>query len=269
MTNAKAIAVIGAGNGGFNLAAHLGAAGHRLRLHDIDEAKLTEFRAPGGIETGPLGTGFAKLDLVTTDLGAAVAGAEVIVIATGGHRQAAAAKALAPVLADGQTLLLVQGNTGGSLAFRRVLDQSHCRARVDLAEMDNYPYSARKLGPAKMTPVVTKRWLQIASFPGNRIDAVFAILGPLFPTAVPAATVIETGFTNANAMLHVANCVANATRIEHGEAYKFYADGVTDGVARVSRRSTRNASRRRLRWAPRSRASSTGSTASTRSARRP
>ena len=99
--------------------------------------------------------------------------------------------------------------------------------------MDNYPYSARKLGPAKMKPIVTKRWLQIATFPGNRIDAVFAILGPLFPTAVKAPNVIYTGFMNANAMLHVVNCMANATKIERGENYLFYAEGVTPAVARV------------------------------------
>ena len=233
MTDARTIAIIGAGNGGFNLVAHLGAAGHKMRLHDIEDARLRELRARGGIETGPMGNGFAALDLVTTDLGAVVKGADIIVVVTGGHRQASAATALAPVLADGQTILLVQGNTGGSLAFRRVLDAAGCRARIDVAEMDNYPYSSKKLGPAKMAPIVTKRWLQIASFPGNRIDAVFATLGPLFPTAVAAANVLHTGFTNANAMLHVANCVANATRIEHGETYKFYAEGVTSGVARV------------------------------------
>ncbi|HXQ52523.1 MAG TPA: NAD/NADP octopine/nopaline dehydrogenase family protein [Stellaceae bacterium] len=233
MTDARTIAIIGAGNGGFNLAAHLGAAGHTIRLHDIDASRLAEFVARGGIETGPMGSGFAPLALATTDLAAAVRGADVIVIATGGHRQASAATALAPVLADGQTILLVQGNTGGSLAFRRVLDEARCRAAIDLAEMDNFPYSARKLGPAKMTPIVTKRWLQIAAFPGNRIDAAFAVLGPLFPTAVPVANVLHTGFTNANAMLHVAICVANAARIERGEAFKFYAEGVTNGVARV------------------------------------
>jgi opine dehydrogenase len=142
---------------------------------------------------------------------------------------------LAPLLADGQTVLLVQGNTGGSLAFRHMLDLSGCRARIELAEMDNYPYSARTLGPAKIQPIVTKRWLQIASFPGNRIDTVFATLRPLFPTAVKAPNVIYTGFTNANAMLHVANCVLNATRIEHAETYKFYSHGVTEGVARIYR----------------------------------
>jgi opine dehydrogenase len=233
MGDARTIAVIGAGNGGFNLVAQLGAAGHRVRLHDIDDTKLAALRERGGIEIEGLGQGFAPIDLASTDLAAVVKDVDVIVVVTGGHRQAAAARAMAPLLADGQTILLVQGNTGGSLAFRRVLDEARCRARVDLAEMDNYPYSGRKLGPARMRPIVTKRWLQIASFPGRRIDAVFATLGPLFPTAVPAASVIHTGFTNANAMLHVANCLLNATRIEHGESYKFYADGVTPAVARI------------------------------------
>jgi len=235
MSEAKTIAVIGAGNGGFNLVAHLGAAGHRMRLHDIDASKLTALREAGGIDTGGMGTGFAKLEHVTTELATAAKDAEVIVVCTGGHRQAAPAKALVPLLADGQTILLVQGNTGGSLAFRRVLDQAGCRARIELAEMDNYPYSARTLGPAKIQPIVTKRWLQIASFPGDRIDRVFEILGPLFPTAIKAPNVIHTGFTNANAMLHVANCVLNATRIEHGETYKFYSHGVTEAVARIYR----------------------------------
>ena len=44
---------------------------------------------------------------------------------------------------------------------------------------------------------------------------------------------IHTGFTNANAMLHVANCVGNAGKIDRGENYRFYAEGVTPSVARL------------------------------------
>ena len=44
---------------------------------------------------------------------------------------------------------------------------------------------------------------------------------------------LYTGFTNANAMLHVANCVGNAGKIDRGESYKFYAEGVTPSVARL------------------------------------
>ena len=87
--------------------------------------------------------------------------------------------------------------------------------------------------PTRIRPIVKKRWLQIASFPGNRIASVFSRLAPLFPHAVAAPSVIHTGFTNANAMLHVANCVGNAGKIDRGEAYKFYAEGVTPSVARL------------------------------------
>ena len=62
---------------------------------------------------------------------------------------------------------------------------------------------------------------------------MFARLSPLFPHAIAAPNVIHTGFTNANAMLHVANCVANAGKIDRGETYRFYADGVTPSVARL------------------------------------
>jgi hypothetical protein len=48
-------------------------------------------------------------------------------------------------------------------------------------------------------------------------------LSPLFPEAVAAPNILYTGLTNANAMLHVANCVAKAGRIESGDSYKFYA----------------------------------------------
>src|SRR5207237_10291271 len=178
---------------------------------------------------------YAAIDRVTTDLAAATDDADVIVVVTGGNAQETAAASLAPLLRDGQIILLIQGNTGGSLVVRRALDRAGCRARVDVAEMDNYPYSCWRRSPACIEPIVKKRWLQLATFPGNRIGAVFPRLSPLFPHAVAAPNAIHTGFTNANAMLHVANCVANAGKIDRGEAYKFYAEGVTPSVARLYR----------------------------------
>jgi NAD/NADP octopine/nopaline dehydrogenase-like protein len=89
------------------------------------------------------------------------------------------------------------------------------------------------LSPTRIRPIVRKRWLQIATLPGNRIGEVFPRLSPLFPEAVAAPNILYTGFTNANAMLHVANCVANAGRIESGDSYKFYAEGVTPAVAQL------------------------------------
>jgi opine dehydrogenase len=229
------VAIVGAGIGGVYLAAELGLLGCRLRLHDRDDAKLAEIRARGGIEVEGERGGFAAIERITTDPAAAVDGADIVVVCTGGTYQEGAARNLAPHLSDGQIILLIQGNTGGSLVVRRALDQAGCKARIDIAEIDNYPYSCWRLGPARIRPIVTKRWLQIAAFPGNRIGPVFARLSPLFPEAIAAPSIISTGFMNANAMLHVANCIGNAGRIDKGEAYKFYAEGVTPAVARLYR----------------------------------
>src|SRR5437762_2061376 len=146
------VAIIGAGIGGVYLAAELGMLGCKLRLHDLDDTRLAQIRARGGIA-------------------------------------------------------------------------------VEVAEMDNYPYSCWRRGPTRIEPIVKKRWLQIATFPGDRIGAVFPRLSPLFPHTVAAPNAICTGFTNANAMLHVANCVANAGKIDRREAHKFHAEGVTPSVA--------------------------------------
>ena len=225
------VTIIGAGIGGVYLVAELGLAGHRLRLHDLDDTRLSDIRAHGGVDVEP--GGLAAVEHATTDLARAVDGAEVIIVVTGGNAQEAVARSLAPLLCDGPIILLIQGNTGGSLVVRRTLGVAGCRADVDVAEMDNYPFSNWRVSPTQIRPIVKKRWLQIASFPGNRIASVFSRLGPLFPHAIAAPSVIHTGFTNANAMLHVANCVGNAGKIDRGEAYRFYAEGVTPSVARL------------------------------------
>jgi len=209
----------------------LGVAGFPLRLHDVDDSKLAEIRARGGVDVEGERAGFAPVERATSNLGSAVDGADVIIVVTGGNTQATVARSLAPLLRNGQVILLIQGNTGGSLVVRRALDAAGCRAHVDVAEMDNYPYSCWRLSSTRIRPIVRKRWLQIAAFPGNRIGAVFPRLSRLFPQAVAAPNILYTGFTNANAMLHVANCVANAGRIESGDSYKFYAGGVTPAVA--------------------------------------
>jgi opine dehydrogenase len=227
------VAIIGAGIGGFYLAAELGVAGFKLRLHDVDDSKLSEIRARGGVDVEGEGGGFAAVERATSDLASTVDGADVIIIVTGGSAQAVVAQSLAPLLQNGQVILLIQGNTGGSLIVRRTLDEAGCRAKVDVAEMDNYPYSCWRLSATRIRPIVKKRWLQIATFPGNRIGEVFPRLSHLFPEAVAAPNILHTGFTNANAMLHVANCVANAGRIESGDSYKFYAEGVTPAIARL------------------------------------
>jgi len=108
-------AVIGAGLGGCALVGAMALHGYRMRLHDLDDARLNDIRERGGIEVEGLFEGFAAVDLATPELAPAVDGADVVVVCTGSTRHGEVARLLAPLLRDGQTILLVQGGTGGSL----------------------------------------------------------------------------------------------------------------------------------------------------------
>jgi opine dehydrogenase len=143
----ETVAIIGAGIGGLYLVGELGTAGFKLRLHDIDDSRLSQIRARGGVDVEGESGGFAAVDRVTTDLFSAVDGADVIIVVSGGNSQVAVARSLAPLVRDGQVILLIQGNTGGSLIVRRALDDAGCRGDIDVAEMDNCPYLCWRLSP--------------------------------------------------------------------------------------------------------------------------
>jgi len=225
------VTIIGAGLGGIALVANLGLAGYRLRLHDRDEARIAKLQERGGLDVEGLVQGFARVDLVTPKLAPAVDGADVIIVVTGSHFHAEVARDLARVLRDGQTILLIQGGTGGSLVIRAELRRAGCRANVDVAEMDNFPYSLAWPEPTRVKVTIVKRFLQIAALPASRIDAVLAKLRTAFPQAVAAPSILTTGLTNMNATLHVVNMVGNIGRLEAtGNRYRFYAEGYTPSL---------------------------------------
>ena len=205
-----------------------------MRLHDLDDARLKDIRDRGGIEVDGLFQGFAAIEMATPELAPAVDGADIIVVCTGSNAHAEVARLLAPRLRDGQTILLVQGGTGGSLVVRNALGRHGCAADVDVCEMDNYPFSLAWPRPTSMSFTIRKEWLQIAALPAARGEAVVAKLRAAFPQAVAAPNTLYTGLNNANGILHVANMVSNIGRLESaGNGYRFYADGYTPSAIAV------------------------------------
>jgi len=135
----------------------------------------------GGLDVEGLVQGFAPVELVTPRLAPAVDGADVVIVVT---RQPLPRECRARPrrgAAGRQTILLVQGGTGGSLVVRRELHAAGCRAAVDVAEMDNYPYSLAWPEPTRVKMTIFKRFLQIASLPAARVETVLAGLRPAFP----------------------------------------------------------------------------------------
>lgn len=106
------IAVLGAGNGGQAMAAHLANKGMRVALYNREDDRLAPIRAKGGIEmTGTL-SGFGRLALVTDDIARAIKGARLIMVVVPAFAHGFIATAVAPHLSDGQIVVLHPAGRG-------------------------------------------------------------------------------------------------------------------------------------------------------------
>jgi opine dehydrogenase len=230
MNKGDIVAVIGAGMGGKGILATLGIAGYRLRSRDIVEAQIAGMRVAGGLHVEGRPQSFAPVELATTDLAAAVNGASTILVSIYGRDHPALARELAPLLADGQTIVLMQGHFGGALAFDKALREAGCRTKFDLCEMDGYPYMLEVLAPDRVELQTDKAFYQLSSVPASRAGELVQRLKVPFPGLRVSKSWLDTAFADFGGILHTGAMITNVGRVEGGVPYNFYAATMTPSV---------------------------------------
>lgn len=234
MVNRKyAVAVLGAGHGGLALAAHLSHQGHVVSLWNRSAERVAAVAEQRGIQLTSPGrvAAHAPIALATCDMAAALSDASVVLVAVPACAHADVARSCAPYLQHGQTVLLVPGRTGGALEFQRVLHEAGCHARILLGEANTFPFAARCIGSASAVIYGSKAEVLAAALPANRTPELLAACRPFLPTLRPARSVLHTGLANLGAILHPVITLLNADRIERGESFDFYREGVSFFVA--------------------------------------
>jgi opine dehydrogenase len=229
--------VIGAGNGGKSMAAHLALMGFPVALYNRTPEHVAAIKARGGIELeGCDGVphGFGHLHLVTSDMGEALEEADVVMVVVPATAHADVARSAAPHLHDGQIILLNPGRTGGALEFVYTLHACGCEADVTVAEAETLIYASRSEGPAQARIFRLKEAVPLAALPATRTPRVLESLSTAFPHFIDGTSVLHTSLNNMGAIFHPALTILNAGRIEStGGDFQFYIDGVTPSVARV------------------------------------
>lgn len=224
------VAVLGAGNGGQALAAALALKGCEVRLWNRSEDRLLGLRARGSIRlTGAL-DGEAPIHSVTSRLEEAVECADLLFVASTADAHAPIASQLAPLLRDGQIILLNPGRTGGAMEFRAVLARARPSVRVRIAEAQSLIYACRIEGEGVVRIIGIKDFVPVAALPRSDTAAVLDAIQPLFPSFVPAEHVLWTSFENIGSIFHPAVLLFNAAAIERGAKFYFYQD-MTPAVA--------------------------------------
>jgi opine dehydrogenase len=174
------------------------------------------------------------LERVTSDLGEALAGAELVMVVLPSSAHAEIGRNMAPHLKDGQIVVLHPGRTCGALEFDKALRDGGCKAQVIVAEAETFIYASRTDGPAQARIFRIKEAVPLAALPATCTQNVLEAIHPAYPQFINGVNVLHTGLNNMGAIFHPALTLLNAGWIEatHGD-YQFYIDGVTPSVARV------------------------------------
>jgi opine dehydrogenase len=233
----KKITVIGAGNGGKAMAAHLAIMGQEVTLFNRSLDHIEAIANRGGIDLesyhgGP--HGFGTIKKATDNVKEAIADAEIIMVVVPSSGHCEIARLLAPHLADGQIIILHPGRTCGTIEFREVLNRCGCDCKIILAEAETFIYASRSEGPSQARIFRIKEAVPLAALPARDTPQVLKAIEHVYPQFINGINVLQTGLNNMGAVFHPALTILNAGRIEstHGD-FQFYVDGVTPSVARV------------------------------------
>jgi opine dehydrogenase len=238
----RKVAVLGAGSGGFMCAADLGAMGFEVALFSREPDRVKGVKAKGSIEvldidskpTGVIG----KVALVTSDIRAAVKGAQVILNPIPYFACEEYARMVAPHLEEGQTVIYL-GKGGACLTWAKVLRELGIRKKVFLADTNTLPYGASRMGEHQVRLENRTQNLILATFPGKDVDSVANVAEALFTKGHGyeirrGQNAIDSILVDYNAITHTPPMVCNAARIESGEK-PFFLFGKRENTPSVVR----------------------------------
>jgi opine dehydrogenase len=229
----RKIAILGAGNGGCAAAADLTLRGYEVRLFSRSDATLLPIIKRGGITLSEAGEeNFAAPYFHSPHIVPVIEGVDLIIVAAPAVAHEYLAQSMAAHLQDGQRILLNPGHTGGSLHFANILRRAGNRAAVGLCETVTLTYICRMVKPAHVEIYRRTTNLRCAAFPARNSADLIGEIQTIYPNVTVAENVLETGFSNINAIMHPAGMLGNAGWIEKTAGdFLYYREGVTQAIA--------------------------------------
>ncbi|MEN1969826.1 NAD/NADP octopine/nopaline dehydrogenase family protein [Lentibacillus sp. N15] len=223
--------IIGAGNGGQSMAAHLTFLKQDVVLYDIQEELIKQINQYGGIKAEGVIEGYAPVK-ATTDLEEAIDGADAIMVTTTGTAHKHVARSIAPYVKDGQVIMIFPGYWG-ALEFRNVFRELNVKENVYIAETESLIYTCRSIRPGHVRIRKIKEKLEFATLPANDGPKVKERFSDVYPQLTLTDSVLTTTLDNCNPIFHVPITLFNAGRIESDNEFFFYPDGATPSVVGV------------------------------------
>jgi len=228
------IAILGAGNGGLTMAAHLSLEGHEVRLYDKFPEALEGIHHTKQISMkGVLGTHTLRLKGVSTNLSQTIQDTEIIMVVTPAFAHRELAESVASILDPAVPICLHPGRTGGALEFAHAI-KSLDKPVPPIVEAQTLLYACRKTNPSEVTLHGIKKEVDFAVFPSKRAASVAGTVTSIFPRFRLVPSVLETSLLNIGAIFHPTPTLLNMGWIESTKGqFQYYREGISPSVAKV------------------------------------
>jgi opine dehydrogenase len=222
-------AVIGAGNVGKAMAAHLSILGYRVNLFNRTEKNILPLKKDNEISVCGVIEGRAKICRITSDIRKAIEDVDIIMVTIPASGHKSIAELLGPCLRKDQIIVLNPGRTLGALMFSHTLHKY--KKENIVSETQTILYTTR-FCDTKSEIFAIKRKVPLAAFPACRTEDIFDLLKDVYPEFTRAKDSLETGLANVGAILHPTPTILNIGRIENSRIpFKYYYEGITPSIA--------------------------------------
>ncbi len=225
------VAIIGAGNGGFSMAADLTLAGFSVNLFEFEEyqASIKSIKETKTINIeGNARVGQAKLNLVTTNIAEAIAGVDCIFIVTHSASHEKIANLLVPILQDGQHIFYYTGNMGSLFLYNKIKN-SHKNSL--LAEIITLPYAVRRQGEDSVYVYRRTGNLGLSAMPAENTEKALNIFKKFYPESHAMHNILELAICNSNITAHILPMLMSLSTIEKADGnFNFYKDAYSPCV---------------------------------------
>lgn len=223
------ITVMGSGNLGFAMAAHLSRGGNKVTLWNRSASTISRVIKTGVIHCTGIINGHIPIHTVTTDITVALKDPDIILIATPANSHKGLAELIAKNINKSIVIILNPGRTFGALEFGNIYKKYNTRHKQIIGESQTIIYTCRKTDVDAVNIIALKDRVQIFSPDAdNIIDYLPECIRGHF---APAKSMIQTSIGNVGMVLHCAPLLLNAGWTESDRnIYKYYYDGITPTI---------------------------------------
>lgn len=225
-------AIVGAGNGGQALSAILKMQGHEVRLWNRSRDKVKLLNERGSLLLQGKVSGEVKLNLITTNMEAAIRGAEIIFIVLPANAHREMALKMSSIVEKEQAVILNPGRTGGVLEFKQGLAEGGTRSLPLIMETQSLFCACRAHSFGIVDILSFKSENTISGMPKSRIADFWPQLKSIYVKLKIADTTLMTGLDNIGAILHPTPVPLNSGWIESRDIFfPHYYHGISPTIA--------------------------------------